>query len=215
MTGLGSRVAVLVHEVRSPVAALTAIAAVARETSGAGRTELVRLCLGACSSIERLVRDITVASVRPTSVDVGALVRDAARARSLAGDAVEVDIAPALPPVHGDPVRLRQAVDNLLENAVVHAAGSGAVAITVRRTATTVTVSVTDSGPGIPAAELAGIFAPGVRLDPSRRGTGLGLAITKAVVEAHEGSLTVDSSPGRGSTFTIALPHAGDRHPDT
>lgn len=217
VTGEESRIAILVHEVRSPVAALTAIAASARETSRVGRAELVRLCLDACASIERLVRDVTVTSVRVAHVDVGALVRDAVHTRELAGVAVKVEAPHALPPVVGDAVRLRQAVDNLLENAVVHAAGSGPVSVTVRATATAVTVAVADGGPGIPPGDLARIFDPGVRLDPGRRGAGLGLAIAKAIIEAHGGSLTVDSSPGRGATFTINLPRRDDGggHPET
>jgi signal transduction histidine kinase len=209
------RIAVLVHEVRSPVAALSAIAEAVAESTDVGRGELVRLCLGACAAIERLVTDITVASVRPIRIDVRTIVCDAALARELAGDVVTVDIDGHLPPVDGDPVRLRQAFDNLLANAFVHATGSGSVEITARATPTAITVSVSDDGPGIPADDLVRIFDAGVRLDADGRGAGLGLAITRAIVGAHGGSLGVDSSPGSGTTFTITLPRSRDRHPDT
>jgi len=208
------RIAILVHEVRSPVAALSAIADATPESTGAGRRELLRLCFDACLVIERLVTDITGSSVRRVRMDVGTTARDAALARELAGDVVTVDIDARLPAIDGDPVRLRQAVDNLLTNAFVHAAGSGRVEITVRSTPTAIAVSVTDSGPGIPAEDLDRIFHAGVRLHANRSGAGLGLAITRAIVDAHGGSLGVASSPGRGTTFTITLPRS-DRHPDT
>ena len=214
MTNSDDRIAVLVHEVRSPVAALTAIADAMGETDGPDRAALVRLGLVACTAIERLATDITVASVRPTRVDIGAIVRDAAMARVLAGHTVEVEVDASLEAVQGDPVRLRQALDNLLTNAFVHAGLGGVVEVNARNADAGVTVSVSDSGPGIPAEELGRIFDPGVRLDASRRSAGLGLAITKAIVDAHGGSLTVESPPGRGATFTMTLLR-GDRHPDT
>lgn len=209
------RIAVLVHEVRSPVAALVAIAEAVREQSASARPELVRLSLDACAAIERLVTDITVASLRPSVVDVGVVVRDAVLARSLTGAQVRVDVESPVPSVHADPVRLRQALDNLLTNATVHAAGSGVVDVAVRSTSIAVVVSVTDRGRGIPPEELDRIFDHGVRLDATRGGAGLGLAITRAIVDAHNGGLTVESPPGGGATFTITLPRPDDRHPDT
>lgn len=206
---------VLVHEVRSPVAALVAVAQAFPEADPASRKQLVHLSLDACATLERLVMDIATASVRASVVDLGALVRGAALARSVAGVNVEVDVATALPSVRGDAVRLRQALDNLLANALVHAAGSGAVVVTARSMPTTVRVSVADRGPGIPPGDVDRIFEPGVRLDESRRGAGLGLAITKAIVEAHGGSLAVASTPGRGTTFTLTLPRDDGSHPDT
>ncbi len=70
----------------------------------------------------------------------------------------------------------------------------------------TVLLSSTDRGPGIPIGEQERIFEPGVRLDRERSGSGLGLAIARAIAESHGGTLTVESVPGEGATFTIALP---------
>lgn len=215
MTDSERNIVVLVHEVRSPVAALAAVAEALREADASARPELVRLSLDACAAIERLVTDITVASVRSSVVDVGAVVRDAVLARSLAGAEMQLDVGTSLPSVRGDPVRLRQALDNLLTNAIVHAAGTDAVAVTARSTSTAVVVSVTDRGPGVPPEEVDRIFDPGVRLDATRRGTGLGLGIARAIVDAHGGRLTVESPPGSGATFTITLPRHDARHPDT
>jgi len=107
--------------------------------------------------------------------------------------------------LRADPTRLRQALDNLVANALVHAAGDEVV-VGAALEGGRVLLSVSDRGDGIPSDEQARIFERGVRLDETRPGSGLGLAITKAIAEAHGGTLTVQSEPGRGSTFTIALP---------
>jgi two-component system sensor histidine kinase BaeS len=199
------RLAILVHEVRSPVAALAAVAeALADLDDGPGRRELVRLALGACAAIERIVTDIKVASVRPVPVDVGTLVDDLVAARVVAGVAVEARVEAGLPRLEADPVRLRQALDNLVTNAIVH--GGGHIVVTVASSTGGLVFSVADEGEGISAADAARIFEPGVRLDEGRAGSGLGLALTKAIVDAHRGTITVESTPGRGATFTIVLP---------
>jgi signal transduction histidine kinase len=204
------RLAVLIHEVRSPVAALSAIA----ETVSDGgldtvtRQELVRLVMLACRGIERIVGDVAVASVRLEEVDPSALVRDVAVAARLRGWRVEAEIPQrAVPRIQADPSRLRQVLDNLLANAVVHG-GDGVVWLRLG-VDDSVVVEVIDAGPGIPAAELERIFDVGVRLEADRPGTGLGLAVSRAIVEAHGGALTATSAPGRGTTMIIALPLTG------
>lgn len=204
------RLAVLIHEVRSPVAALSAIA----ETVSDGgldtvtRQELVRLVMLACRGIERIVGDVAVASVRLEEVDPSALVRDVAVAARLRGWRVEAEIPQrAVPRIQADPSRLRQVLDNLLANAVVHG-GDGVVWLRLG-VDDSVVFEVIDAGPGIPAAELERIFDVGVRLEADRPGTGLGLAVSRAIVEAHGGALTATSAPGRGTTMIIALPLTG------
>lgn len=200
------RVAVLVHELRSPVAALSAVAEAARDVRADERAELIRLAIGACAAVERLVADIAVASVRRTPTDVGALVHDIAAARRLAGAPIDQEVDPGLPLVDADPVRLRQVLDNLIENALHHA---DAVTIVVRATRSTVTevaVEVADDGVGIAPDALPRIFEPGVRLDARRPGSGLGLWLTRTLVDAHGGRITVESTPGSGSSFTVTLP---------
>lgn len=199
------RVAILVHEVRSPVAALAAVAEALPEIDDvASRRELVRLALGACSAIERIVTDIAVASVQPTSVDVAALVGDVVAARAVSGVAVVSDVDAELPTIQGDPVRLRQALDNLVSNGLLH--GSGKVVVAATRSPRGVSITIADEGGGIAPDAIERIFQPGVRLDDARPGSGLGLALTQAIVEAHGGALTATSTPGEGTTFTIVLP---------
>ena len=202
------RLAVLVHEVRSPVAALRAIAETYRanrvETSERGR--LIELAVAACRGIERLVGDVTVSSVRLEPVDSGRLVEETVAAAALGGGNVRVEIDAGLPPLRADPLRLRQALDNLLSNALRHAGSSKEVVIRAWPAGSSVLLSVADQGPGIPLDEQERIFEAGVRLDSGRAGSGLGLAVARAIAEAHGGTLTIDSAPGEGATFTIALP---------
>ena len=204
------RLAVLVHEVRSPVAALHAIATtLARARADElSRHELVRLAVAACRAIERNVLDASLTSIRREAVNPGQLARDVAAAAAIGGERVEARVASGLPSVSGDALRLRQALDNLVSNALVHAGPDGLVEVRASARSGEVFLSVTDRGPGIPVAEQARILDAGVRLDPERPGSGLGLAIVRAIVEAHGGRLVVDSAPGQGATFTIALPAA-------
>jgi len=109
-----------------------------------------------------------------------------------------------------DPQRLRQALDNLIGNAIAVSAPGAAVVVRLTAGEGAVRISVVDTGPGIPAEDLARIFEPGVRLDPGRPGSGLGLAIARAIAEAHGGTLTVESALGAGATFTLTL---GTPHP--
>ncbi len=112
--------------------------------------------------------------------------------------------------VHGDTDRLMLALDALIENAVEHTDADGEIGLRARREGDTIVLAVTDSGPGIPAAEADRIFGRFSRVDTGRSrasgGFGLGLAIVKAIAEAHGGSVRVSSSVGRGSVFEVRLP---------
>jgi len=204
----GDRLAILVHELRSPVAALAAIA----ETCKGGRVEtsarrpLAELAIAACRGIERLVRDAAVASIRPEVFDIGRLVEESVAAAVLGGGNVRADVTSGLPLVTVDPVRMRQALDNLVSNAERYSDSGAEVVVSVRQADVAILLAVADSGPGVPVDERERIFETGVRLDIEGQGSGLGLAVARAIAEAHGGSLTVESVLGLGATFTIALP---------
>jgi len=202
------RLVILVHEVRSPVAALSAIAETLRDESVelSARRELAHLVVSACRGIQRVVTDAAAASVRLEEVDPGRLVRETAAAAALGGALVRAQAEPALPLLEADPLRLRQALDNLVSNALTHSGSDGEVVVRAATDGDRLLLSVSDSGDGIPGAEQDRIFDPGVRLDTRRPGSGLGLAVARAIAKAHGGTLMVESAPGEGSTFTLALP---------
>jgi two-component system sensor histidine kinase BaeS len=202
------RLAVLVHEVRSPVAALSAIAGTFAdgELDTVARRELVRLAGLAARAVERIVADAAVASIHLESMDPVALVRDVVMAARLRGARIALAAAPESPlSIDLDPARLRQALDNLITNAVVHGGHGVEISLAVR-VAKTLQIDVADNGPGIPPDALDRIFDAGERLDPATPGTGLGLALARSIAEGHGGTLAVVSALGAGTTFTISLP---------
>jgi signal transduction histidine kinase len=203
------RLAVLSHELRSSVAALVAIAEAFPESDSGRRLRLVELARAACRNIERLVSDATVASVRFERLDAGLIVRDAAEAAAVGGLPVRAIVDENLPLVDADPLRLRQALDNLIRNALGHSPAGADVVVRARVDVGRVLLSVADRGEGIPEGGLTRIFERGVRLTEDRPGSGLGLSIVRAIAEAHGGSVVVQSAPGQGATFTFALPASG------
>jgi signal transduction histidine kinase len=111
--------------------------------------------------------------------------------------------------VVADRDRLRQAIANLVDNAIKYTPRGGRVEVQGERAPNAVEIRVTDTGPGIPERDLPRIFDRLYRADQSRttRGLGLGLSLVRAYVEAQGGTVTVQSQPGKGTTFTIRLPN--------
>lgn len=117
--------------------------------------------------------------------------------------------APADTLIYGDKERLRQVMNNLIDNAVKYTPENGRVTVAAALSADRVTISVQDTGTGIAPEHIARIFERFYRVDRERSreagGTGLGLAIVKHIIEAHGSSVEVRSEPGKGSTFTFTL----------
>jgi heavy metal sensor kinase len=112
--------------------------------------------------------------------------------------------------VAGDLSTLRRALLNLVENAIKYTHAGGRVELSAERDGHQAVVAVRDTGVGMDPADVDRIFEPFVRLDPARAsdtgGAGLGLSIVRSIVSTHAGTLSVQSAPGAGSTFTIRLP---------
>jgi signal transduction histidine kinase len=176
----------------------------------------------------RLVNDLRELSLAEAAqlpldlqaVDLGALVGETAGAfELLAGEkGIEIDtqVAPGLPPIWADRVRVRQVLHNLLANALRHTPSGGTITVSVQVQASGVALSVADTGDGIDAQALPHVFDRFYRTDPSRSretgGSGLGLAIVKALVETQGGSVEAASpGAGQGSIFTLHFPYAQPR----
>jgi len=116
--------------------------------------------------------------------------------------------------VEGDPARLKQVIVNLLDNAIKYTAAGGRVRLSVRREQDSAVLEVADDGIGIPAEALPHVFKRFFRVDSSRSreqgGAGLGLAIVKSICSAHGAEIEVVSAVGKGSTFRLRQPLAGD-----
>ncbi len=123
--------------------------------------------------------------------------------------ALILDIPPDLPPIQGDPRRLEQVFLNLLSNAVKYTPPGGRITLRARVQEGHIAVQVSDTGIGIPPADLPHIFSKFYRVrreGEAAEGTGLGLAIVKSIVERHGGRVWAESELGKGSTFTVLLP---------
>lgn len=105
-----------------------------------------------------------------------------------------------------DPTRVRQAIDNLLENAIRHSAAGGRVTVTATAAADTVSITVHDSGPGFSDAALAAAFQPFNRTDNRSSGAGLGLALARAIAEAHGGRAEAWNVPAGGAAVMLTFP---------
>lgn len=151
--------------------------------------------------------DITDAELRSV---VAASIETATPVAATAGVALVSDVPDEPVEVRGDTVRLGQAVDNLVSNALKFTPAGGTVTVSLRRDGDEAVVSVTDTGIGIPAVELSQLSQRFFRASTATRnavpGVGLGLTITKAIVTAHGGRLDIASEEGVGTSFSLRLP---------
>lgn len=214
-------IAMLVHDLRHPLSSLGLIAEVldGEELSAADRHATVMQIRGMCSEMARLVDGVLAASrleagmfvVEPRTVKVRSFVEPmlkvftpvAARRRVTLEFDGSLDLD-----VRADPQKIRQALDNLVANALKFTPKGGRVRVRVWRAERKVTFEISDTGPGVPAAERTTIFdryQQGMR-GRSAGGAGLGLAIARGIAEAHDGTITVDTGDLGGAAFRIELP---------
>jgi two-component system, OmpR family, sensor histidine kinase KdpD len=208
------------HDLRTPLASIKASASSLLDGevrwSDAERDEFLTTINTEADRLTRLVHNlldmsrIEAGALDPHLIEssvaevVGPVVR---RARAASGQRVEVDVPDELAPVLVDPVRLDQVLTNLLDNARGYAADSP-VLVVADQADDAVELRVVDHGPGIPAPERERVFDQFYRVEGGRRpeGTGMGLAICRGIVQAHGGSLRVETTPGGGATFVLTLP---------
>ncbi|APX67478.1 hypothetical protein AV944_05675 [Sphingomonas sp. LK11] len=211
------------HEIRTPLNGILGMTQVmlADAALASEQRERVEVMHGAGLTMRALVDDLLdVAKIERgkltlehTPFDLAITIRDASRlfegqaAAKAIGFAVDLDDCPAT--VMGDPARIRQIVFNLLSNALKFTS-TGQVRLVARRDADGVSVSVIDSGIGIPPHKLEEIFEAFRQADASTTrqfgGTGLGLAICRRLARAMGGDVTVESEQGRGSRFLLTVP---------
>jgi len=212
------------HELRTPLTSLRGYAELYRQGALPGPDGVdsaMRRIESEGARMARLVDDLLLLArldqqrgIERKPVELVSLLREAIQDLHATDPARPVTEAfPAEATVVGDRVRLRQIVDNLLSNARTHTPAGTPIHVAVTPGRSAVTVDVRDEGPGISEADQAKIFERFFRADPSRArskgGTGLGLSIVASLVEAHGGTVSVESEIGVGTTFAITLPVAG------
>ena len=212
------------HELRNPLAVVSTTLDVALADSDADAETLRSAAVVSRRAVDRMSRQVddllAIArrdglSVARVPVDLGQLVADvsaeyeaAARAK---GVAIRASGRTGLELV-GDPIALRQALGNLLSNALRYAPSGSAVTAAVGRHGGWLWIGVADRGRGIPADRHALVFQRAVRANDG--GSGLGLTIVRQVAEAHGGGVTIDSAPGDGTRVVVWLPASRFGPPD-
>ncbi|RIL03512.1 MAG: hypothetical protein DCC71_14965 [Proteobacteria bacterium] len=223
--------AVLAHELRNPLGVVTNGLEYLAQHAGSGAAGRVgELMSRQLATMKRLVDDLLDANriaqgkleLRRERIDVASLVAHAVEAVIRRADQAGLCIGASLPPeplaVRGDPVRLAQALGNLLDNACKFTPPGGTIEMAALRDGADVVLRVRDDGAGIAAEELPRIFELFAQGDPaarvSGRGLGVGLALVRRLAEMHGGSVCAHSDgPGRGSTFEMRLPADDGRAP--
>jgi len=213
------------HELKTPLTSIQGFAqAILDRTAGdeAKRQQAARIIYDEAGRMHRMVLDLLdlarldagTLDLQRAQVDLLALINDTVekfttQARQ-AGVTLRVDTE-ALPPITGDGDRLAQVFTNLVDNALKFTPPGGQISLRASPSDDFVAISISDSGAGIPTEAIPHIFERFYQADPSRKGgerhgSGLGLAIAREIVQAYGGEISVESEPGRGSTFRVRLP---------
>jgi signal transduction histidine kinase len=214
-------VSLVSHELRSPMAAVIGAARTLqgrwRELTPEQRQAFLGLIGDETSRLATLIDDVLdtsrieagTFSFTFTDVDLAELLRDVVAAAEIAQDEVELTAeVGSLPHVRGDRERLRQVIQNLVDNAVKYSSAGGRVRVSAIADNGHVLIDVHDEGSGIPPEDQQLIFEKFGRSSggTAKPGTGLGLFIARSIAEAHGGTLEVESVPDRGSVFRLELP---------
>ena len=216
------------HELRTPLtSAQMGIHLLLEGTAGAlddRQREILEVCREDTARLDRLMRElldlskIESGAVTPqlTEVRPATLLAEATDPLRLQAEGqglrLEVDAPPDLPQVAVDRGQIERVIVNLVTNAIRATPAGGTITVAAAPRHDAVAISVADTGSGIPREFLSTIFEPFVQVPhASRGGAGLGLTISRRIVEAHGGRLSVQSEPGRGTTFTFAVPLASSR----
>jgi NtrC-family two-component system sensor histidine kinase KinB len=217
------------HELRTPLTSVQmGIHLLLEGTAGPladRQAEILQVCREDTARLDRLIRELLDLS----KIESGAVTPSFGpmRPSALLGSAVDalrlqveargvrliVDADPDLPPVSVDRSQIERVIGNLVMNALRATAAGGTITVAAGHRGDEVAISVADTGVGIPHDYLARVFEPFVQVPHGTGGgAGLGLAISRRIVEAHGGRLTVQSEPGRGSTFTFTVRLSQEGH---
>jgi two-component system, sensor histidine kinase and response regulator len=224
--------AMLVHDLRSPLTVVQMVLDAIAESAAAKPEAIPELAATASAGVTKIIglvsemldvyrSDATGKTFPLRALDVNAALTRAfefARVAARYGEIhLELDVEPRLPRIMGNEEKLDRALTNLLSNAIKFTPRGGAITLSASNRAEPgrrprLAIAVTDTGWGIPEADLRSVFDPyrQAKSHGQTKGVGLGLAIVKRIVDGHHGTVTVDSEVGRGTTFTIEIEAASE-----
>jgi two-component system sensor histidine kinase BaeS len=207
----------LSHELRTPLTVVRGEIEAMLDGVHQPDADQLEVLMGEVGVMERLLDDLRTLSLleagrlelHPEPTDVAALVEDVAEAHRRRADelgvVVELDLDRTVGELVIDPVRVREVLSNLVVNALRAMPDGGALTIRTVRNGREAAVEVVDSGVGIAPEELDRVFDR-FHKGSTSRGSGLGLTISRDLVHAHGGEITMDSTPGEGTTVRVELP---------
>ncbi|MDQ0938617.1 cell wall metabolism sensor histidine kinase WalK [Streptomyces sp. V1I1] len=211
----------IAHELRTPLTNIRGWLEVTRDGLLAPDPDLIASLHDEALLLQHIIDDLQdlaavdsgTLSLHREPVGVDELVAQVVSAHSTRAEASGIRLCTRTDPglwLEADPVRMRQALGNLLANALRHTPEKGTVTLTAKQTGDLAVLTVEDTGGGIAPEDLPHVFERFWRAEKSRSrrtgGSGLGLSIVRQLVEAHGGTVTADSEPGAGAVFTIRLP---------
>ncbi len=215
----------IAHDLRTPLGVISGYLEALRDGTLSGTQERFDTLYNEAQLLQRLVDDLRTLSLADAgelslnreAIDGSEYLQDVQHfyeSRAAAeGLTLRTEIASSLPPIDADRARLGQILANLISNAIRHTPAGGSITLGAVGSGTQVRLFVQDTGEGIEPEKLPHVFDRFYRVDESRTHedgqSGLGLAITKALVEAHGGSIHAESQPGQGTTMWITLPQHG------
>lgn len=211
------------HDLRSPLTLMRGYSTMVSNVGSVNeqQQELLDKIQTSVSRMTRLVDDLldlgrieTGIGLTPEPIEIPAILQDVLasfRPQALNKQvALEAELASDMALVQADPVLLRQAIANLVDNAIKYSRPGARVVLRADQVEGRQIIQVQDTGVGVAPADQPRLFEKFFRVGEAK-GSGLGLAIVKSIVEQHHGRVSVESRLGRGSTFTIAFPMMGDR----
>jgi two-component system sensor histidine kinase BaeS len=212
----------IAHELRTPISIILGHAEGVHDGVVPASPETFEIIRDEAGRLERLVEDLRTLSM----ADAGELTlmkrpypphqlladvqKTYAHGATQQQVTLELSAPPHLPDIEVDPQRMRQVFTNIVDNALRYTPAGGRILLSARQDGARIEFRVQDSGPGVPAKELPRIFERFHRVQSARSrtegGSGLGLAIARSIVERHHGSISAESSPGRGLAILLQIP---------
>jgi PAS domain S-box-containing protein len=221
LAAIGELVAGVAHELNNPLTGISTFAQLLLEDNLQGEQfESVSLIKREADRAIGVIRDLLLfarkADARDVPVDINTIVKHTVRLRALAsrsgGIEVHMRLDESNPRTRGDEQKLQQVLLNLLVNAESAMQGTQLrhLSLTTQRKHGTVQIVISDTGHGMPTSVSQRVFEPFFTTKPPGEGTGLGLSVSYGIIQAHEGTISVESTPEVGTTFTILLPLYSD-----